>query len=458
LKITDNKIDSSISDVVEHDIIINEEPINTYSFGFEIGDTYGIGNNDTEILNDVTEETFYYMASIAYGYLDASSNTNILKGLSYDDEIYAYKKEEDSSTFKPGDRYTDLRFFFDGLVDADVNVKELRMRYIGGKNILPKDMPKLNDYCFTLPSISDPKRTDCVWFDTDLISNFSKESKSTLIHFTVNRKNKRSSKQYLNSNLWLTSRNNKASLIPPEDSPYIILYDKDANEIRLINVVEANDYSISTTNTFKNIKQSSSITLIRNLNPLVSYWYTNMCRTFKTYDYFDSFFGTFSGYEKNKFLASRGICLKYMDENDNISNTISIENWQGSIIGDNSVELNVTSSLITIISTSAGYNQSWSVKDRVFKGIFDNYKDYKTKYIENTILGLIDIKNDNKFILYVDKSYDKFEFINSKPDDSDIYEEVQNFSNELVFENNRYYMRINHLGNYRYYAKMIINL
>jgi hypothetical protein len=183
-----------------------------------------------------------------------------------------------------------------------------------------------------------------------------------------------------------------------------------------------------------------------------------MCRTFKTYDYFDSFFGTFSGYEKNKFLASRGICLKYMDENDNISNTISIENWQDSIIGDNSVELNVTSSLITIISTSTGYNQSWAVKDRVFKGIFDNYKDYKTKYIENTILGLIDIKNDNKFILYVDKSYDKFEFINSKPDDSDIYEEVQNFSNELVFENNRYYMRINHLGNYRYYAKMIINL
>ena len=86
------------------------------------------------------------------------------------------------------------------------------------------------------------------------------------------------------------------------------------------------------------------------------------------------------------------------------------------------------------------------------------YDPYKTKYIENTILKLIDINNNTKFILYVDKSVNEFIFNTNKEQiDTTKFEEVKNLKNTLVLSENRYYMNIENLEPHSYYAEMIIN-
>ena len=85
-----------------------------------------------------------------------------------------------------------------------------------------------------------------------------------------------------------------------------------------------------------------------------------------------------------------------------------------------------------------------------------SYSSYKTKYIENTILKIIDINNSTKFRLYADKSTDALEFKFEKPSDTSKYEEMKNLENNLVFFENRYYMNINNLEPHSYYAEMII--
>ena len=207
------------------------------------------------------------------------------------------------------------------------------------------------------------------------------------------------------------------------------------------------------------INQSSSVTLLRSHDPLIGYWYTNICRLFSKYDTYKSYYGAFSGFEKNNYIASRGINLKTKDSDGNIIHGCIISSWSDSVIDpDNrTISLNVTSSLINFINdgTKTGYSESWN-KNQPY--ITDMYDPYKTKYIENTILKLIDINNNTKFILYVDKSVNEFIFNTNKEQiDTMRFEEVKNLKNTLVLSENRYYMNIENLEPHSYYAEMIIN-
>jgi hypothetical protein len=200
--------------------------------------------------------------------------------------------------------------------------------------------------------------------------------------------------------------------------------------------------------------------LLRNQDPLIGYWYTNMCRLFSKYDTYVSYYGAFSGFEKNNYIASRGINLKTKDSNGNIIHGINLTTWVDyEVLSDeNKIILNITSSIINFINSdnSNGYSDSWDKNQKYINSEDVSYSSYKSKYIENTILKLIDINNNTKFILYVDKSSDKLEFKYEKPSDTSSYEEMKNLENTLVFSENRYYMNIKNLEPHRYYAEMII--
>ena len=185
-----------------------------------------------------------------------------------------------------------------------------------------------------------------------------------------------------------------------------------------------------------------------------------MCRLFSKYDTYISYYGAFSGFEKNNYIASRGINLKTEDQNGNIIHGIDLTTWVDYEISydENKIILNITSSIVDFINSdnSNGYSDSWNKNQRYINSEDVSYSSYKSKYIENTILKLIDINNNTKFILYVDKSSDKLEFKYEKPSDTSSYEEMKNLENTLVFSENRYYMNIENLEPHRYYAEMII--
>jgi hypothetical protein len=151
--------------------------------------------------------------------------------------------------------------------------------------------------------------------------------------------------------------------------------------------------------------------------------------------------------------------MKTKDEDGNIINGCIISIWDDSIIDPDkrTISLNITSSLINFINDGAntGYSESWNKN----QSYLDNmYNDYKTKYIENTILKLIDINNNTKFRLYVDRSVDELIFnADKRKIDITKFEEVSNLKNTLVFSENRYYMNIENLEPHSYYAEMIIN-
>ena len=206
--------------------------------------------------------------------------------------------------------------------------------------------------------------------------------------------------------------------------------------------------------------QSNSVTLLRNHDPLIGYWYTDICRLFSKYDTYVSYYGAFSGFEKNTYIASRGINLKTKDQNGNIIHGIDLTTWVDTIkSSDNKkIVLNITASIINFIDSNSisGYSESWSKNQDYIDSDDISYSNYKSKYIENTILNLIDINNNTKFTLYVDKSSDSFEFISEKPSDISAYKEMNNVENTIIFSENRYYMNIENLEPHKYYAEMII--
>ena len=118
--------------------------------------------------------------------------------------------------------------------------------------------------------------------------------------------------------------------------------------------------------------------------------------------------------------------------------------------------MNITSAIINFINDVAksGYSTSWGKNQPYVTSMYD---PYKTKYIENSILKLIDINNYTKFTLYVDNNVDELVFNESKPIDYTRFEEVKNIKNNLVFSENRYYMNIDDLDPHSYYAEITIN-
>ena len=208
---------------------------------------------------------------------------------------------------------------------------------------------------------------------------------------------------------------------------------------------------------------TTGLSLCRDVNPIMPYWYTKMCRLFNKFDSYIDYFGAFSGYEKNTYLASRGITLKSKDElSGNIVSSITIDTWFNTIVNEQKkmFKLDITESLIEYIKTSEGYSDAWSKLANLFNSSnlsTIDYTTFKTKYIANTILKFIVINSKIPFTLYVNPSSTSFGFNSTEPAEGN-FVKAENITNRLTEENGRYYMTVKNLEPKQYFAKMEITI
>ena len=420
----------------------------------EIDDTFSgymelenIGYHGDEILRD--GEKLSYSTNILVGVLDASSAISIITNIKYDDKLYGKSKK--------GDAEYNHEFYYDGTYD-NLNTGKTMLSLRSDSSI--DNGVDLNAFYFTLSSTDSS--VNSVKFDANYVPSFHRENDpegiSNLIHFTIESHQNITVKKYKKASIQIRCDSSTAELTNPEG--ILESFDTPKGPYIKYNVIEKQNASRKGETTISTyINQSSSVTLLRSHDPLIGYWYTNICRLFSKYDTYESYYGAFSGFEKNNYIASRGINLKTKDTDGNIIHGFIISTWSDSVIDPDkrTISLNVTSSIINFINdgTKTGYSESWN-KNQPY--ITDMYDPYKTKYIENTILKLIDINNNTKFILYVDKSVNDLIFNTDKEQiDTTKFEEVKNLKNTLVLSENRYYMNIENLEPHSYYAEMIIN-
>jgi len=161
-----------------------------------------------------------------------------------------------------------------------------------------------------------------------------------------------------------------------------------------------------------------------------------------------------TGYEKNTFFGSRGLCLKSKDkETGEIIDEIYITEWKDSDTkSKKNVSLNITSSIINYITKSSGFKSIWKNIDLY------NVSD-ESKYIENTIMKFISIDETSKIELYRTKTGKKFKFNTNPGDELNDFELVDNFKNSLSLVKGNYILDISDLeDNYEYAAKITIRL
>jgi hypothetical protein len=181
-----------------------------------------------------------------------------------------------------------------------------------------------------------------------------------------------------------------------------------------------------------------------------------MCRLFQKYDDCTENFGYYSGYEKNCYIASRGITRYGSD----YSNIIVLDKWVNVSINENTktVIIDITSSLFDKINSYEGFIQNWV--NRFGDNPPEDASTYKNRYIENSIIKNIIINDKNLFKVYVNADEKAFEFKTSKPNDDELnkFTLLKNLHNKLYLENNKYYMEITGLDNYSYYAEFYVEL
>ena len=196
----------------------------------------------------------------------------------------------------------------------------------------------------------------------------------------------------------------------------------------------------------------TSFNIYHEMSPISDCWHTPIYRVFDNKGSYISYTGLSSGYEKNMFLASRGINLKTL-KNDIVLDYIEINEWKNTTNDrfKKTIILDITESIINKIMYSDGYISNFNEQD-----ITD--PSNKRKYIENSILPYININNNCLFELYIySKDENGIEITNEKSSKKK-YKKVENVKNTLYTENNKYYMKIEDLDNYKYFAKMKIYL
>ncbi len=370
--------------------------------------------------------------------VDNNSNIGIIDELKFDSLLYGIN--DDPSTY--------YEFYFDGSEKIEGKTK----LYLRTFNDLESDISKLKSLYFV--KSPEDSSLNSIKFDQSGELKYAKEGTSNLIYFNISKIEV--SQQCTDASILLYSDDIDSTLHNTSGTLKNITMEYDFHTH--INFTGAID--ISEKKSIKIPNQSNSVTLLRNHDPLIGYWYTDICRLFSKYDTYVSYYGAFSGFEKNTYIASRGINLKTKDQNGNIIHGIDLTTWVDTIkSSDNKkIVLNITASIINFIDSNSisGYSESWSKNQDYIDSDDISYSNYKSKYIENTILNLIDINNNTKFTLYVDKSSDSFEFISEKPSDVSAYKEMNNVENTIIFSKNRYYMNIENLEPHKYYAEMII--
>ena len=370
--------------------------------------------------------------------VDNNSNIGIIDELKFDSLLYGIY---DTSTY--------YEFYFDGSEKSKGKTK----LYLRTFNDLDEiDSSKLKSLYFV--KSPEDSSLNSIKFDQSDKLRYEPNGKSNLIYFNISKIEV--SQKCTDASILLYSDDIDSTLHNTSGTLKNITMEYDFHTH--INFTDAIDKSEP--KSIKALNQSNSVTLLRNHDPLIGYWYTDICRLFSKYDTYVSYYGAFSGFEKNAYIASRGINLKTKDQNGNIIHGIDLTTWVDTIkSSDNKkIVLNITASIINFIDSNSisGYSESWSKNQDYIDSDDISYSNYKSKYIENTILNLIDINNNTKFTLYVDKSSDSFEFISEKPSDISAYKEMNNVENTIIFSENRYYMNIENLEPHKYYAEMII--
>ena len=186
---------------------------------------------------------------------------------------------------------------------------------------------------------------------------------------------------------------------------------------------------------------------IKDFSLFRSCFENNMYRTYTDTDTYTANNGTETGYEKNTFYGSRALQLK----TGNKDNTITITDWVDTVINENkrTVRLNITESLINYITFSSGFESNWTR--------FNSTETLnKTKYIKNSILKHINITSGSVFKLYVVEKSTIFKFI----DYTDIYNlsEIKNTSNNIIYENDTYYIELEGFDSRIYSATFTIKI
>ena len=417
-----------------------------------------IGQSREEVLS--VGEKMRYVSKILIGTIDTSSNTSIITNLQYNDKLFG-KTTKDGST-----AYTQ-EFYYDGtIINENTGKTMLSLRT---DTDIENNVNLQGFYFSTSKPIEQYDKFRHLKFDDNYIPNYYREDEengvSNLLSFTIKNIVTTTETKYKKANIQIRCNSssavlhNSTGILKPIDDQGEVT--SEFPDINFSNAQKQDTSRIDDPVISKYVDQSSSVTLLRNNDPLIGYWYTDICRLFSKYDTYISYYGAFSGFEKNNYIASRGITLKTKDQDGNIIHGIDLTTWIDSIVSQegNKITLNITTSIINFINSSNenGYSESWNKNQKYINSGDISYSSYKSKYIENTILKLIDINNNTKFILYVDKSSDVLEFAFEKPADTSRYEEMSNIENTLVFSENRYYMNIENLEPHRYYAEMIIN-
>ena len=200
-----------------------------------------------------------------------------------------------------------------------------------------------------------------------------------------------------------------------------------------------------------------SIDVLKDVSVIQDTWAFNTYRKYnlvknngdsgKLKESYTSIKGYKTGYELKSFFNSKAVVLNGSD-----GNTIEITSWKNTEISNAKkyIKLNVTDSLIYNILFRPSFSSAW-------KYLNVNSNDYKINYIKNTVLNFININNKTKFVLSKDSSKKSGLSFITDYNESDT-EVVTNFTNELKYENGKYYMYIYPEDTYTYYAKMIITL
>lgn len=254
----------------------------------------------------------------------------------------------------------------------------------------------------------------------------------------------------------------------PSQSANDIKLSKESTEQAVFDVSLGNTNEVTIKETIKGkITSTTGFSVLHEMSPIVDCWHTNMYRTFIDLDTYSLNNGINSGYEKNIFFASHGINFKH-DEGGQIIDYIEITDWKNTVINRSkkTMILDITESLINKIMYSEGYLSNWS--NQTITEPAD-----KRRYIENSILPLINIDDTCTFEFYespietrrIEISPTLIASIESSKSNRiakkavvPVYKKLENTTNALYKANNKYYMRIEGLHSYLYSAKMKIYL
>lgn len=234
------------------------------------------------------------------------------------------------------------------------------------------------------------------------------------------------------------------------------------NQMWINKYTELNDYCGSNIDLRNNTDMSlrTSVDVVHNKSIMNSSWSKNEYRKYyldttdnnEKIESYENVDGYITGYETKHFLNSRGIQLKAFNNGiESSSQTFELSSWKNTSISKlkNYIRLDISDSIVYKLINNDQYMKTWN-----YLKISSN--NYKINYIKKTILPLLNINNKTKIVLK--RNSEMSDSFNFSQDYDDSMIAVDNYSNNLVYENGKYYMYIYPEDNYTYYAKMIINL